>query len=61
MGQCPWMVMKGFKEKNKGAQPCFCETRLASYAFCEKMERKLEDLVAEGTLEPTQFSGGPWQ
>jgi len=53
--------MKGFKEKNKGAQPCFCETRLASYAFCEKMERKLEDLVAEGTLEPTQFSGGPWQ
>jgi len=30
---------------------------LASYALCEKMERKLEDedLVAEDTLEPTQL------
>lgn len=52
-------TLKGLKVKilvEEGAQPCFCKARSVAYALREIVERKLDDLVAEGTLEPTQFS-----
>ena len=52
-------TLKGFKAKilvEEGAQPRFCKARSVPYVLREKVEKKLEDLVAEGTLEPTQFS-----
>ena len=40
-----------------GATPCFCKARTVSlYAMREKVEEDLDRLVAEGTLEPVDYS-----
>ena len=52
-------TLQGFKAKiiiEDNAIPKFCKARSIPYAFKEMVEKELNRLVSEGTLEPVQFS-----
>ena len=52
-------TLQGFKAKiiiEDSAIPKFCKARSIPYAFKEMVEKELNRLVSEGTLEPVQFS-----
>ena len=51
-------TFKGYKAKkvDPGATPHFCKAHTVPYAMREKVEEKLDRLVAEGTLEPVNYS-----
>ena len=52
-------TLKGFKAKlsvDPQANPKYCRARSVPYSMNEKVESELQRLVAEGTLEPVQFS-----
>ncbi len=52
-------TMKGYEAKiyvDPEARPRFCKARSVPYAMRAKVEEELERLVAEGVLEPVQFS-----
>ena len=52
-------TLKGFKAKilvEDGATPRFSKARTVPYSLKEMVDKELDRLVAEGTLEPTQFS-----
>ena len=52
-------TLKGFKAKilvEEGATPRFCKARTVPYSVKETVDKELDRLVAEGTLEPVQFS-----
>ena len=43
-------------EVDPGATPCFCKARTVPYTMREKVNEELNRLVAEGTLEPVDYS-----
>lgn len=52
-------TLKGFKAKicvDPEAHPKFCKARPVPYAMRGLVDKELERLQAEGTIEPVQFS-----
>ena len=52
-------TLKGFEAKilvDPSAPPKYCKSRSVPYFFREKLEKELDHLVSEGTLEPVQTS-----
>ena len=52
-------TLQGFKAKilvDEQVTPCFCKARSVPYSLKDLMDKELDRLVAEGILEPVQFS-----
>jgi len=53
------VTLKGFEAKilvDSSAPPKYCKPRSVPYFLREKLEKELDCLVSEGTLEPVQMS-----
>jgi len=52
-------TLSGFKAKiivDPSAQPKYCKARTVPYFLCDKVEKELNCLVTEGTLEPVEVA-----
>ena len=49
-------LLNEYEEVDPDATPCFSKARTVPYAMHERLEEELSRLVAEGTLEPINYS-----